>query len=139
MMLSDAVQVADGKLFILGGGWDITGPQPSPSGIAIRFEVSPNEFNVSHHWELFLEDADGQLIMVETPDGPQSIEVRGDFTASAAIGAPEGTPTIIPVGINFGPIPFLPNARFTWRLIVDGDSLPGSTVSFTTRPLTLEQ
>ncbi|HYT79952.1 MAG TPA: sigma factor [Actinomycetota bacterium] len=26
MMLADAAEVADGKLFILGGGWSVTGP-----------------------------------------------------------------------------------------------------------------
>jgi hypothetical protein len=134
MMLADAVQVADGKLFILGGGWDITGPQPTPAGVAIRYEVQPSEFDVSHHWELFLEDADGQLIMLDTPEGPQSIEVRGDFTASTPVGAAAGTPSIVPIAINFGPIPLPAGQRFTWRLVVDGESLAGSTVSFSTRP-----
>ena len=138
MMLADAVQVADGKLYILGGGWDITGPAPTPAGVAIRFVVQPAEFDKGHHWELFLEDADGQLVMLETPEGPQSIEVRGDFTASTPVGAAVGTPSIVPIAINFGPIPLAPGQRYTWRLIVDGESLSGSTVSFSTRPVAAE-
>jgi hypothetical protein len=136
LMLADAVQVADGKLFILGGGWTLTGPQPTPAGIAIKIEVSPPEFDRSHHWELFLEDADGQLVMIDTPEGPQSIEVRGDFSATTPTDALPGTSVVVPMAINFGPIPLTPGQRFTWRLVIDGDSLEGSTVSFSTRPLT---
>jgi hypothetical protein len=138
MLLADSVQVADGKFYILGGGWSVTGPMPQPSAIAIKFEVQANEFDRPHHWELFLEDADGQLVMVETPEGPQTIEVRGDFTAAAAPDALDGTPVIVPIAINFGPIPLAPAGRYTWRLIIDGDSLEGSTASFSTRPMTPE-
>ena len=31
MLLCDAAQVADGKLYVLGGGWSMTGPDPVPS------------------------------------------------------------------------------------------------------------
>jgi len=52
--------------------------------------VDWHEFNSSHHWELFLEDADGQPVCFDTPDGPQPIEVRGDFSAVA----PDGVPVV---------------------------------------------
>ncbi len=135
MLLADSAQVADGKLYILGGGWSVTGPEPVPSAVAIKVSVDWHEFNTAHHWELFLEDADGQLVHFETPEGSQSIEVRGDFSASAPDGVPVGTPVDVPVAVNFGPIPLQPGARFTWRMVIDGESLPGGTVSFTTRPL----
>jgi hypothetical protein len=96
--------------------------------------VDWHEFNSSHHWELFLEDADGQPVRFETPDGPQPIEVRGDFSAAAPDGVPVGTPVDVPIAVNFGPIPLQDGSRFTWRMVIDGDSLPGATVSFTTRP-----
>jgi hypothetical protein len=47
---------------------------------------------------------------------------------------PVGTPVDVPIAVNFGPIPLQDGSRFTWRLVIDGDSLPGGTVSFTTRP-----
>jgi len=136
MLLADAAQVADGKLYILGGGWSLTGPMPAPSGIAIKIEVDQHEFDKNHHWELFLEDADGQLVQFDTPEGAQSIEVRGDFTATNAPDAQPGTPVVIPIAVNFGPIPLPPNGRYTWRVVIDGESLPGSVASFTTRPMT---
>ena len=30
ILLADAAQAVEGKLYILGGGWSITGPDPSP-------------------------------------------------------------------------------------------------------------
>jgi len=134
MLIADSAQVADGKLFILGGGWSVTGPDPTPSAVAIKVSVDSHEFNVAHHWELFLEDADGQPVSVDTPEGSTVIEVRGDFSANAPEGVPVGTPVDVPIAVNFGPIPLVGNARYTWRFVIDGDTLPGGLVSFTTRP-----
>ncbi|MBU6515001.1 MAG: hypothetical protein KGL23_04160 [Acidobacteriota bacterium] len=135
MLLADSAQVAEGKLYILGGGWSLSGPEPVPSAVAIKVEVDTHEFDRMHHWELFLEDADGQLVQFESPDGPQTIEIRGDFSASAPDGVPAGTPVDVPIAVNLGPIPLRANSRFTWRLVIDGESLTGATASFTTRPL----
>src|SRR3984957_3667250 len=135
MLLADSAQVADGKLYILGGGWSVTGPDPTPSAVAVKVAVDEHEFNDNHHWELFLEDADGQLVQFETPEGTQTIEVRGDFSATAPDGVPPGTPVDVPIAVNFGPIPLGPGSRFTWRMVIDGESLPGGTVSFSTRPM----
>ena len=134
MLLADSAQVADGKLYILGGGWSVTGPEPTPSAVAMKVGVDWHEFNASHHWELFLEDADGKLVSFETPEGMQTIEVRGDFSATAPQGVPAGTPVDVPVAVNFGPIPLTPGSRYTWRLVINGETLPGGTVSFATRP-----
>lgn len=134
MLLADSAQVADGKLYILGGGWSVTGPEPVPSAVAINVAVDWHEFNSPHHWELILEDADGKLVQFETPEGTQTIEVRGDFSTSTPDDVPQGTPVDVPIAVNFGPIPLAPASRFTWRLVIDGESLPGASVSFTTRP-----
>ncbi len=138
MLLADSAQVADGKLYILGGGWSVTGPEPVPSAVVIKVSVDVPEFHVAHHWELFLEDADGQPVRFETPEGVQPIEVRGDFNAAEPIGVPVGTPVDVPIAVNFGPIPLAPAARYSWRLVIDGESLPGAISSFTTRPLPAE-
>ena len=54
MLLCDAAQVSDGKLYILGGGWSMTGPDPVPSAVALKIDVDWHEAETSHHWELFL-------------------------------------------------------------------------------------
>jgi hypothetical protein len=134
MLLCDAAQVSDGKLYILGGGWSMTGPDPVPSAVALKIDVDWHEAEASHHWELFLEDADGRPVLMETPDGTQPVEVRGEFTVSQPPGIPEGSPIDVALAVNLGPIPLAPGTRFAWRLTIDGEALPGASLGFTTRP-----
>ena len=134
MLLCDAAQVADGKLYILGGGWSLTGPAPAPSAIAIKIEIDWHEAVTSHHWELWLEDADGRPIQIDTAEGPQMVEIRGDFEVGRPEGIPEGSPIDLPLAVNLGPIPLSPGGRFTWKLSIDGTQDAGWSVSFTTRP-----
>jgi hypothetical protein len=137
MMLCDAAQVADGKLYILGGGWSVTGPDPTPSAIALKIEVGWNEAEVTHHWELFLVDADGREVTVETPEGRQPIEIRGDFETGRPVGIPEGSPVDVPLAINLGPIPLPAGTRLMWRLVIDGETREDWAIGFTTRPAVL--
>ncbi len=134
MLLCDAAQVSDGKLYILGGGWSMTGPDPVPSAVALKIDVDWHEAEKPHHWELFLEDADGRPVLMETADGTQPVEVRGEFTVSQPAGIPEGSPIDVALAVNLGPIPLAPGTRFAWRLTIDGEALPGASLGFTTRP-----
>jgi hypothetical protein len=135
MLLADSAQVAEGKLYILGGGWSLTGPDPSPSAIVIKLEIDWHETGVEHHWELFLEDADGQPVLVDTPDGVQPVELRGDLSVMQPEGVIEGTPVDVPMAVNLGPLPLQPGMRYTWRMVVGGRDLPGGAISFSTRPV----
>ena len=134
MLLADSAQAAEGKLYILGGGWSVTGPQPVPSAIAMKLEVPWDQANMSHHWELYLVDADGQQVFVPTPDGDQPVEIRGDFEVGRPAGVPPGTPIDLPIAINISPMPLTPDSRYTWKLAVDGESDVDWELSFSTRP-----
>lgn len=134
MLLCDAAQVAEGKLYILGGGWSIIGPAPAPTAIAIKIDVDWNEADDVHHWELYFTDADGQPVVVPGPNGPQPIEVRGEFRVGRSPAVPEGSPIDMPLAVNIGPLPLLPGSRYTWRLSIDGETDEGWSRSFTTRP-----
>ena len=94
---------ADGKLYVLGGGWSMTGPDPVPSAIALKIDVGWHEAEAAHHWELFLEDADGRPVLVETPEGEHPVEVRGEFTVGRPPGIPEGSPIDVALAVNLGP------------------------------------
>lgn len=135
MLLCDAAQVADGKLYVLGGGWSITGPDPTPSAIAVKLEVPWSEADQAHHWELFLVDADGREVTIEAPDGTkQPIEIRGDFQVGKPAEIPEGSPIDLPLAFNLGPLPLAAGTRYTWRLVIDGHTEESWTLGFTTRP-----
>jgi hypothetical protein len=134
MLLCDAAQVADGKLYILGGGWSLTGPAPAPSAIAVKIEIDWHEAVTAHHWELWLEDADGQPVGIDTAEGPQMVEIRGDFEVGRPEGIPEGSPIDLPLAVNLGPIPLAPGNRYTWKLSIDGVQDTAWGLGFTTRP-----
>jgi hypothetical protein len=134
MLLCDAAQVADGKLYILGGGWSVAGPDPVPSAVAIKLDVDWNEAGMPHRWRLFLEDADGGPVSVATASGPRAVEARGEFTVAQPPSVPEGTPIDVALAVTVEPIPLRAASRYTWRLWIDDEPLPGSLLGFTTRP-----
>lgn len=135
MMLCDSAQVAEGKLYILGGGWSLTGPDPSPSAVAMKLEIDWNEADRPHHWELFLEDADGHPVMVPGPEGATPIEVRGDLQVGRPEGLAPGSPIDLPLAVAVSPLPLAPGTRYNWRLVMDGEHRPDWMLSFATRPI----
>lgn len=132
-MLCDAAQVADGKLYILGGGWSLIGPDPVPTAVAMKIDVDWTELDRPHHWELFLLTEDGQSALAQTVDGPQPIEVRGDFEVARPVEVAEGSPVDVALALNFGPLPLRPGARYTWRLAINGESHDDWSLAFATR------
>src|SRR3954454_25236903 len=64
MLLADFAQVADGKLTVVGGGWSLSGPEPTPFGIAILVHVPWDQANRRHTLRLELIDADGQPVLM---------------------------------------------------------------------------
>jgi hypothetical protein len=100
----------------------------------VKIEVDWHEAVSTHHWELWLEDADGQGVGVETPEGRQMVEIRGDFEVGRPEGIPEGSPIDLPLAVNLGPIPLPPGGRYTWRFSIDGEQNTDWALGFTTRP-----
>lgn len=134
MMLCDAAQVADGKLYILGGGWSLTGPGPVPSAVAIQVHVPWDQANRQHHLELALIDDDSQPVFVATPEGDQPVKVEADFEVGRPVGIPEGSPIEVPMAFNIGPLPLPPDRRFVWEVVIDGQGHEDWRVGFGTRP-----
>jgi hypothetical protein len=136
MLLADAAQSVDGKLYILGGGWSITGPVPTPSAVALKVEVPWDQANAKHSFELSLRDADGKPVVVGTPQGEQAIQIGGEFEVGRPAGLTPGTPIDMTMAISLGPLPLPGGSRFTWRLTIDDKSEEDWYVSFSTRPTT---
>ncbi|MCU1490618.1 MAG: hypothetical protein JWM85_2023 [Acidimicrobiaceae bacterium] len=134
MLLCDAAQVADGKLYVLGGGWSLIGPDPTPTAIALKIDVEWSELDQAHHWELFLADEDGNPVIAEAIDGPQAIEVRGDFEVARPPAVPPGSPVDVALALNFGPLPLAPGHRYRWSMVIDGDANDDWSLAFSTRP-----
>jgi len=135
MLLADAAQAVNGKLYILGGGWSITGPDPAPSAIALKIDVPWDEANRRHRFHLALLDADGQPVIVPTPTGNRPFELTGEFETGRPAGLKAGTPLDVVLGINISPIPLKPDSRYVWRCSINDRTAEEWQVGFTTRPV----
>jgi hypothetical protein len=136
MLLADAVQAVNGKLYVLGGGWSITGPAPTPSALAIKIDVPWDEGNKKHRFRLTLMDGDGQAVMVPTPVQAMAVpvELSGEFEAGRPAGLKPGTPLDVVLALNISALPLLPDSRYVWRMWIDDQTREDWEVSFSTRP-----
>lgn len=134
MLLADHAQVAEGKLNIIGGGWTVSGPEPTPFAIALVFEVPWDQANEEHRFRLELVDQDGRAVEVDTPEGQQPLFIDAGFEVGRPPGLKRGTPLALPVALNMGPQPIPPGGRYEWRLTVNGDSDENWRLPFSTRP-----
>ncbi len=134
MMLADHVAQAEGKLYISGGGWTLTGPGSVPSGIAVLIEVPWNQANTKIAFRLVLVQQDGEPVLQQGPMGPAAVEIGGDLEVGRPAGVKPGTPLDVPLAINVPPLALAPGQRFTWELTLNGKSAEGWHLSFGTRP-----
>lgn len=136
MLLADAAQAVDNKLYVLGGGWSITGPHPVPSAIALHIKVPWDQANQQHQLRLELVDSDGNAITVPTPLGEeQPIVIESGFEVGRPAGLIAGTPIDLSLGVSIGPLPLPPGRRFEWRLTIDGEAEADWHLAFSTREL----
>lgn len=133
MILADAAQVSDGKLFILGGGWTFTGPEPSTMAIAAVVEVPWDETNIRQKFTLSLNDEDGHTLLLDSPEGPRGVSVEGEFEVGRPPGLTPGASLNFPLAFNFGALPLPPGRRLVWTLDVQGEL---ATKAFNTREIT---
>jgi hypothetical protein len=134
MLLAESAQAVGGKLYILGGGWSITGPLPAPSAIALKIEVPWDLAARRHNILLELVNADGQPIRLPTPEGEQAVRAEAQFETGIPAGLIAGTPIDATLAINVAPLPLPPGSRYMWRLSIDGDTREEWQVAFSTRP-----
>lgn len=131
MVLADAVQAAENKLYVLGGGWAFTGPEVGPMGVAVLVGVPWHEANTPHSFKLELQGPDG----VAAPLGPEGrpLALEGSLEVGRPPGHPVGVSFNVPLAFNFGPLPLTPGSRYVWAFFVDGSQTPNETVGFNTR------
>jgi hypothetical protein len=120
MLLCDSAQETNGKLYVLGGGWNTnaTPNQPISMAVAILLDIPLEETTQPHEVEVRLT-SDGE--QVRTPaDAPVLNRLRfGPAPPGALIG--EGIRTDVPLAFAWHGLLLSP-ALYQWELRVD-DSL----------------
>lgn len=135
LLLADAAQAIEGKLYILGGGWSVTGPVVGPMAIAMKIEVPWDKANQSHNLKLVLLTQDGQPVKVPTHTGDRPVELESEFEVGRPPGMKPGTPLDLVLAINLGPLPLAPDSYYVWRCFIDDQTADDWRLAFSTRPL----
>ncbi len=137
MVLADHAQVADGKLFVAGGGWtDMTGA--APFAVAMVIEIPIERTGTNHKFELDLIDAHGQPALMPTPNGMVPVHQEIDMQVEAPEDAPSTASFVSPFVFKHGPMPVAP-ADYEWRLMVDGETRENWRLPFHVRPARQQQ
>ena len=119
-MLADSAQESGGKLYILGGGWSVTGPEIPPSALALKIDVPWDQANRPHMWRLSLLSEDGIPVEIEG----QPIRIEGQFEVGQPPGAAPGSYIDVPIAVNLGSLPLARGRRYVWQLVIDDESSP---------------
>lgn len=97
IILADAAEVLNNKLYLLGGGWEritVAGPVPTAHSMAIAMAISVpwNETNQLHNIEVELADQ----------DGAQLLKVEGQVEVGRPPGIPLGQAQRVQMAISVG-------------------------------------
>ena len=116
-LLVDSAQVANGKLFILGGGWarltTTQVPVTRTFETAIRVVVPWTETNRPHPLELQVENEDGQALL-ETP-------VKAEIRVGRPAQLKDGTDQVVPLALRVGPVTLEREGRYALILRYEGE------------------
>ncbi len=131
VFLADSVQVADGKLYALGAGWNILTvpgvPVRQPRiGIGAVVTVPYTDTNEPHRLAARLEDADGNAVPLQPPaqpGGQAARQVAADFTVGRPASLEPGDEQMIALAFNLDGLVFPTAGRYRFVLNLDGDDV----------------
>jgi len=118
LILCDACQQVDGKLYILGGGWThAVVPPEAPVSLALGLIVSVgwNEANRPFDLTVILKDQDGAPVLAGDED---PIRLEGRAEVGRPPGLQPGSQLNTTFAFNFGALP-LPANGYVWIVEID--------------------
>lgn len=128
-MLADAAHNAGGKLYVLGGGWDVIHVAQFPfqlpqAALVVKLIVPWTEGDRNHTFQVDLDDEDGLPVL------PQPM--TGTFTLGRPPQAVPGDDLTLLMALTIAPLPLPKAGRYVFRLSVEGNEL--ARTSFRARP-----
>lgn len=112
-LLADHTEIAGGKLYLMGGGWDVTNVNDTP--VAIRVGVA---LGIRFDWSE-TDRPTPVTIVVEDDDGQEFVRLDATVQVSQPAGLPAGAGQLSQLAANFGftaPEPGGYRVRITARL-----------------------
>jgi hypothetical protein len=117
MLICDAAAVADGKLYVLGGGWSrVTADTPFNLAIAAKIAVPWSETNRNLDVHVQLRTMDGEPVGFDE----QVIEHRGLLQVGRPVGLTAGTDIDAPMAFAFNGLQ-LQEGQYVMIMEIDGE------------------
>lgn len=134
MLLCDAAEAANGKLYILGGGWShLYAPNtPVNMALAIMLQVPWNRANEKHSLRATLVTEDNEPVAI----GGNPITLEAGFEVGRPPGLKYGTTLNMPVVFNAGGL-ILDEGGYVWELHVGGQRIAQTAFQVVNRQPTL--
>lgn len=117
-LLADAVQASQGKLFILGGGWDVLTVRSLPArhpsmGIGLRVRVPWGWPGDSVRLDVELQDEDGKSVLPSSLSAPVPVR-RPDHL-------PEGQDLTVVRALTFTNLVFRSEGGYSFVISIDSE------------------
>lgn len=132
MILADHAVVAEGKLYINGGGWSVRPAGPTPMFIAMKFDVPWDRAARPIELLLRLIDEDGHVVAHPTPVGEQPTQIGARLEVSRPPGLTPGASIDAALAIGVPAFALPAGRRFSWRISVDGQEREDWVLCFAT-------
>lgn len=135
IVLSDFAEqeTPGGKVHMLGAGWSVIGPAPSPQAVVVLIKMEWTETNHPHEFLLRMTDGDGDTVRVPSPAGTQAMEFAGRLEVGRPPGFPQGSEIGTTLVVPLQPLPLTPGQNYTWRFRLGTEEVAAET--FYVRPL----
>jgi hypothetical protein len=130
--------IGTGKIHILGAGWSMTGPAPSPQAVIAFIQIPADRVGGAPiPVTLRLVDQAGQLVEAQGPAGMQRVEITGQVETQEPEGWDHSTELQVNFATNLTGLPLQPGQSYTWSIEVDEKEL--ASTQFQVKPVTAPQ
>ena len=131
VLLCDYAEAVNGKLYVMGGGWNVafSSGQPITAALAILVIVPWDQTNRRHELRVELVDGDGDVVAVQGQD----VRFTGDFELGRPPGIKPGSSLNAPFAWNLQGLP-LEVGGYEWKLWIDGEPVESRAFQVLPRP-----
>jgi len=131
LLLCDFAEAVNGKLYVMGGGWNVlfAPGQPVTMSVAAVVAVPWDQTNRPHELSLDLLTEDGASVEVEE----QAVTVTGEFELGRPPGIKPGSSLNAPFVWTFAGLA-LDAGGYEWKLSIDGAPVASRPFAVTSPP-----